>query len=417
LDEGNMDEALERTRESAQLADAKLRQDKHAGVLDQWQYAAILWRQHSREAVEESRITYDLARKYWNDQSNPDLLATRSFRAVVLADLQGNAQSALSELRAVREEQMRLFGTRAYTFVVRTNERIGLVSLMMGDPASAIASYHEALRGETEQIGGADAVEIARNRMKLGEALLAARRFNEAEKELRDAREMRKRLNQPPSPELALLLVAVLTHDGRLAEAELTLAPLLEQPPASPRDLAAFKRRLGQLRSAQGRPGEAVSILREAEKLYEKTETPDRVAEAIATLGSAQLAAGNATDALATLSRSDKVLEKVHPQGSPDHADLLIDIARAQLILGHPADAVTAAARAEEFWKQFDAQNRQAGLAQLWHARALLAQGDQYQAFETGERALAVLDKAALPVDGPLLTQIRRELRVPAHRP
>src|SRR5262249_3499407 len=160
------------------------------------------------------------------------------------------------------------------------------------------------------------AVEIARNRMKLGEALLAARRFDEAEKELREAREMRKRLNQPPSAELALLLVAVLTHDGRLAEAESTLAPLMQQPPATPRDLAAFKRRLGELRSAQGRPEEGLPILREAESLYEKTETPGRLAEALATLGAAQLASGNATDALATLSRSDMLLEKVHPQGS-----------------------------------------------------------------------------------------------------
>src|SRR5262249_37946028 len=159
-----------------------------------------------------------------------------------------------------------------------------------------------------------------------------------------------------------LLLVAVLVHDGRLADAESTLAPLMEQPPSTPRDLAAFKRRLGQLRSAQGRPQEGVAILRAAENLYEKTETPGRLAEALPTLGAAQPATGNAADALATLSRGDTVLEKVHPQGSPDHADLLIDIARAQLMLGHPADAVTAAARAEEFWNRFDAQNRQAGL-------------------------------------------------------
>jgi tetratricopeptide (TPR) repeat protein len=335
----------------------------------------------------------------------------------VLADLQGDAQSALAELRAVREEQMRLFGTRTYTFVIRTTERIGLVSLMMGDPETAIASYREALQGQREQAGGASAVEIARNRLKLGEALLAARRFDEAEQELRGAREMREHLNQPATPELTLLLAAVLTYDGRLAEAESMIAPLQRQPPVTRADLAAFKRRLGQLRSAQGRHDEAVPLLREARELYEKTETPGRVAEALATLGAAQLAAGNAADALATLSQGDMLLEKVHPHGSPDRADLLIDLARAHLMLGHASEAVATAARAEEFWNRFDAQNRQAGLAQLWHARALMAEGERQRGFETGERALAVLDKTALPVDGPLLAQARHELRGPSKRP
>jgi tetratricopeptide (TPR) repeat protein len=105
------------------------------------------------------------------------------------------------------------------------------------------------------------------------------------------------------------------------------------------------------------------------------------------------------------------LLDKLHPHGSPDHADLLIDLARAQLALGRAREAAVAAAQADEFWKQFDAQNRQAGLAALWHARALLAQGQAQQADESWKRASVVLAKAALPPDRKLLTQTGRELQ------
>jgi tetratricopeptide (TPR) repeat protein len=175
--------------------------------------------------------------------------------------------------------------------------------------------------------------------------------------------------------------------------------------------LASFKSSLGQLRSAQGRHAEAVSLLREAHDLYVKSGTPSEAAVSLATLGDAQLAAGRSAEALATLQRADMLLEKLHPHGSPDHADLLTDLTRAQLELGHPSEAVAAAKRADEFWTRFDAGNRHAGLAALWHARALLANGQSRQASQTSKRASAVLAKAALPADRTLLTQTLREFQ------
>ena len=181
------------------------------------------------------------------------------------------------------------------------------------------------------------------------------------------------------------LLAVVLMREGRLKEAEAMFAPSLAQAPTLPVDVAKFKWRLGQLRSLQGRHDEAMSLLREAQERFQKSGTPSQAAVALAALGSAQLAAGDAAAALATLQRSDTLLDKLHPNGSPDHADLLIDLARAQLALGHPREAAAAAAEAEEFWSRFDAHNRQAGLAQLWHARALLADGQGAAGFSDVE--------------------------------
>ena len=408
--QANYVDALKYVNESVRLADANLANDKHDVLLAHWTAADILWRMRAKGALEAARSTYELAHEYWGGRSTPDVLAARSFYAIVLG-VQGDAQAAVAELRAVRQEQMRLFGGISYVDVVHTNERVGLASLALGDPVAAIASYREAIQGIAAQTGGGSPSDIAKNRMMLGASLLDARRFDEAEGELRQAYAVLMPLRSPNASESMRLLAAVLTHDGRQTEAEGMLAPSLAQAPTNPVDLAKFKWRLGGLRSAQGRHVEAVSLLREAEYLFLKSGTPSQAAVALVTLGGAQLAAGSAADAIATLQRGDMLLDKLHPHGSPDHADLLVDLARAQLALGYSRDAVAAAARAEEFWSRFDAPNRQAGLAELWHARALLAEGQAQQASETWKRASAVLAKAALPADGTLLTQTRRELQ------
>jgi serine/threonine-protein kinase len=410
-EQGDIDGGLKYAMESVRLADADLGHDKHEVMLAHWQAAAILWRTRSKESLAAVRRTYELAQEYWGGRPTPDVLAARSFYAVVLG-YQGDAQTAIAELRAVREEQLRLFGSISYPDVIFTNERIALASLMLGDPLAAVAGYREVIRGVTEKAGGGSPIEIAKNQMRLGGALMDARRFDEAERELRQAHHAFESLKNPNVVVTRRLLAGVMTRDGRLEEAEAMLAPLIAQPPSSnPRDLAPFKWRLGQLRSAQARHEEAVSLLREAQALFVESGAPSEAAVALATLGAAQLAAGNASHAVATLQRADMLLDKLHPHGSPDHADLLIDLARAQLALGRAREAVVAAAQADEFWKQFDAQNRQAGLAALWHARALLAQGQAQQADESWKRASVVLAKAALPPDRKLLTQTGRELQ------
>jgi serine/threonine-protein kinase len=406
----NLEEALKFTGESVQLADAHLANDKHDVMLAHWQHANILWRMRAPGALEAARRTYELADEYWRGRSTPDLLAARSFYASVLG-AKGDVQAALAELRAVREEQARLFGGNSYIDVVITNRRIGLAHLELGDPAAAIASFLEVIRGWAAQTGGGPADTIASERMRLGAAMLDARRFDEAERELQQAYAVLAPLRQTDADQISWLLAAVLTHDGRLKEAEEMLAPSLARPPTNPLTLASFKWRLGQLRSAQGRHEEALSLLHETEELFVKSGTASKAAVALGTFGGAQLAAGNASDAVATLQRADMLLEKLHPRGSPDHADLLIDLARAQLALGRSREAVAAAAPADEFWKQFDAQNRHAGLAALWHARALLAEGQAQQADESWKRASVVLAKAAMPPDRKLLTQTGRELQ------
>ena len=409
--QSRFDEGLRYAQESVQLADANLSHDKHTVMLAHWQEASILWRMRAHGALEATRRTYELAREYWGDRPTPDVLAARSFYATVLA-AEGDAQAALTELRAVRDEQMRLFGGKAYVDVILTNGRIGHAYLALGDPLMALASYREALQGEEAQTGGGNPRFIATHRMRIGASLLAARRFGEAEGELRRAYAALTPVSHARASEAAWLLAGVLIHDGRLLEAEALLAPSVKPAPTTPITLADFKQRLGQLRSAQGRHEEAVTLLRESADLFVELRAPSQGAVALATLGSAQLAAGSGAEALVTLQRADMLLDKLHPHGSPDHADLLIDLARTQLELGRSSGAVAAAARADEFWTRFDARNRHAGLAAVWHARALRAAGQGQQGLEAWKRASAILVTNALPADRTLLAQTSREFRL-----
>jgi tetratricopeptide (TPR) repeat protein len=104
------------------------------------------------------------------------------------------------------------------------------------------------------------------------------------------------------------------------------------------------------------------------------------------------------------------MLERLHPGGSPDRADLQISLARAHLELGNVDAATTAAAEATAFWKRFDPVNRAAGLAQLWQARSLLAGRRDNEAARSLQQAAEVLATTALPRDRALLARTGHEL-------
>ena len=94
-------------------------------------------------------------------------------------------------------------------------------------------------------------------------------------------------------------------------------------------------------------------------------------AVALAALGEAQIEGGLTTDALDTLLQANSLFEKLHPNMSPDRADLLVSLARAQIAGGRAEEAVASADQAATFWRSFDPANRNTAVATLWHARAL----------------------------------------------
>jgi tetratricopeptide (TPR) repeat protein len=137
---------------------------------------------------------------------------------------------------------------------------------------------------------------------------------------------------------------------------------------------------------------------------------PSQHAAVLAAMGAVQLDGGLASEALASLRQASSMLEALHPGGSPDRADLQVNLARAHLELGNIDAAIAAAAEATTFWQRFDPVNRAAGLAHLWRARSLLAAHRDNEAARSLQQAADILATAALPRDRALLARTGREL-------
>jgi len=173
----------------------------------------------------------------------------------------------------------------------------------------------------------------------------------------------------------------------------------------------------GQLRLVRrrARPGDLRFLLRRGEDTAVATA---RQAEALplahaklcAALGAALLDAGNPAAARAELQAARALFESLQPQRSADHADVLIDLARAQLALGqaHAARALTE--EAVSFWARFDPDHRSADVARLWHARSRLPAGHPVAAADVLRPASPGRTVSARPADRALLDSARRDV-------
>jgi serine/threonine-protein kinase len=261
-------------------------------------------------------------------------------------------------------------------------------------------------------------VDVGRFHLAVGRALLNARRYDEAHARLSQARQILTARLGPENFDSRIATATTgyaLTRAGRLKEADAIFARLLSLPAGQPPDQAQTNLRLGTLRSAQGRHEEAQKVLRDALAVFSKA-TPINHAVALAALGEAQIETGLAPDAFGTLTRARELFEPLQPAMSPDRADLLVNLARAQIAIGRPEEAVASAGQAAAFWRAFDAANRNTGIALVWYARALQAAGRMPEAAEPLRQADAILRAKGLPAERSLLEQTKRH-NVPRLRP
>jgi tetratricopeptide (TPR) repeat protein len=271
----------------------------------------------------------------------------------------------------------------------------------------------EALRIADANGTGRPTYLLAPAKLDYAGVLAAARRDDAALAEWRDADAAYTSLYGADSERARLARSGVglaLTRLGRLEQAQAIFDSLRAQPFRSSREEAIFKERLALLRSAQGKHAEALQLLRDSAGFFAAAPSAWTRGLALAALGDALLAAGETQDALVTLERSRTMLLGIQRNGSPDLADISADIARAQLALGHASEALAAAQEAAAFWLRFDPKNRHTGVAQLWHARALVETGSASKASAIAKQAAEILGTSDLPPDRALLLEAQREL-------
>jgi serine/threonine-protein kinase len=406
---GQYDRAIDLDRQAVRI----LERDPAAGGKE-WlmvlyaDIAAFMDRAMRKGALEPARRSMELAADLQAEHPNPTVLAVRTNNALALAH-ERDPQAALAELREIQRVEIDVLGAD-HRQVAATLRAIGLVSLLLGDTNSAIESLQEALRISLAKSEGKPTAPLAASRLDYGIVLADARRFDQALNEWREADAAYSSLYGADSSAARLArsgIALALTRLGRLDEADALVDRTGAGPFGSAGEEAIIKGRMGLLRSAQGRHDEAIALLSGAVDFLAEAPSKWTVALAYADLGNALLAAGRVEESLGMLEKAQSHLLESQLNGSPDLADVDVDIARARIALGHPDQAVAPAREAAEFWSRFAPDHRNTGVALLWQSRALAATGNVAEAAGAMRRAAAILATAGLPVDQAAVTQMQ----------
>jgi serine/threonine-protein kinase len=419
--ERRIDESVALAAEAVHVAETSPPVDRRE-LLDAYlTLAGAMGTAHRAGRVAPARRAYELAREIYGERPTVPLLHAHSMYAYALT-LEGDPSAGVAELQALVPQQIRLLGPD-HVEVIVSYTRIGLAAMTTGDSATAVDAYRNALAAEQRKAGGAPTRAVGQRHHQLGNALLDARREAEAEAELRQAVTLLSASLPPESSDRQTAhatLALALARRGRLAEAEAEATRALARPLGATLDDAVIALRLGRVRLLQGRTGQALALLRPATEFAAHRALPLAHAKLRAALGAALLAAGDADAARAELQSARALFESLQPRRSPDHAEVLIDLARAQFALGAPeaARALPLTEEATAFWSRFDPSHRSAGVARLWHARSLLAAGRAKDAAQALRQARSALAASPLPADRELVagTQLEVDRRPVAQR-
>jgi tetratricopeptide (TPR) repeat protein len=380
--------------------------------------ANVLSVSRRKGGLEAARRAVELSREVYAERPNKLSLEARMMYASALGE-ESDLEGAVHELESVAEQQSKVLGPdhadRAYTL-----GEIAVLLLRLGDPIAGAERAQEALRIALAQNGGKPTAELGTMRAFIGMMYLNARRNEQALAQYRQAdRDVAAFYDAEHDMARGARsgIARALTRLGRLDEAEGLLTRLLARPSATPANDAFHQGRLGQLRSAQGRHDEAVALLRDVPSSLPAgvSAMQDRNrALSLMELGEVLLAAERFAEALQALQEARPLLLKSLRNGSPDLAEISIGIARAQLALRNPMAALAAASEAATFWERYDPNQREHGIALVWHARALAAAGHAPASVQLLHRARPIIGSTGLPGDRELLAQAQREVSASA---
>jgi tetratricopeptide (TPR) repeat protein len=344
----------------------------------------------------------------YGDKVTQPMLDVRMILAVAQVN-EGQVEAGLHELDALIPANVALLG-ESHPQVAVTASFVGASKLVAGDVPGAIAAFQQQLTVE-EQIGGADlAFRRGRARMNLAGAYAAARQPVQALPLLDQALQL---LKSSVGSEHPLTTRAMSMHAAQLAEAGQfdaadsefkALATVKWNEPY----LAAHQSRLAVFRGLQGRHKDAVALAQRANEITKQIGRNDLHRRSLTLLGTARLDSGDADGALQPLRDSAELFMRSQVRVSPDHAEAMVALGRAQMQLGDVNAAVLSLSVADHFWQAFDAKNRHAGLTKLYVAQAWWAQGNKRGAMEALRQADAVLANSVFAADAVLLQVVRQ---------
>jgi tetratricopeptide (TPR) repeat protein len=237
---------------------------------------------------------------------------------------------------------------------------------------------------------------------KLGSALLAARANAEASEQLEEA------VSLSVSSKAGLDILhsrgsfgLALAYLGRFDEADRQLRQAIDESGTSARARHLAMRNLGTLRRMQGRHRESLDWLDKAnvESSRQRSHRGDH-AHGLVEAGLTTLELGDVDSARALFARAEVLFADVQQQRmTPARSDLLVGMTRIHLQRRDYDAALQSAQSADRFWREFDPDNRGAGEAARWLGRCYQALGREVDAARAFSRARHVLGRSPLPSD------------------
>jgi tetratricopeptide (TPR) repeat protein len=351
-DEVQYDRAIELGWEAVRAAESQPPPiDKRAVIACYLSVAAKLHIAQRKGAIAPAQRAYALARDLYGNRPTAQLLEAQMRYANALG-LEGDTTNALQPMKEVLQRQADVFGAD-HPEVARGLMSLGQLSLKLGDPVSAIESMGESVRIWVLHSDGKPTTELAGSRINFGAALANAHRYDKALVEWREANSLYCALYGADNEAARVArsgMALALTKLGRLEEADALYAALLATPFSSATEEAFINGRLGLLRSAQGRHDEALALLQGAPDFFADAPKGRLRGLTLADSGAALVAGRRYAEALEQLGEARAILLESQHNGSPDLADIALDISRAQLALGHADEAVKATEEATAFW-------------------------------------------------------------------
>jgi tetratricopeptide (TPR) repeat protein len=259
-----------------------------------------------------------------------------------------------------------------------------------GQPDAALDSLRAGLQAAGSGDSKNSALHRAVSEQVMGDALNALGRHDEAlAAVLRSlqAYEQAAGKNSPLARSAYLTQSVALAGLGRLAEAERELrARRAELDPKQALAVARFDNQLAAVLASSDRVEEALVLALGASATLHTAAAPVAARSAL-TVATAQLAAGHARDAIATVEPVLATLQANQHTDSPLLAEARWLHGRALLVDQRPEAAEPPLRQARDAWQRLNPQGRMADRTLLEHARAMSALGHAEEA--SGVRAAA----------------------------
>jgi serine/threonine-protein kinase len=328
-------------------------------------------------------------------------------RVLYMRDVFGRALFTVGQIaRAVSEGEQALrdgldaFGPSNMTVAQFANNLAGLQRLTGAIKASiehstmAISVFDRQSERESYYYAGP--------RLTRGVTWLAARRADEALKDLSESTEVLRKIYGPSNWEtLSAQLngAMALAYLGRIDDAERQLQPVYDRSPDVTNMMWA-RYVVGVVKRLGGDYAAALRAQEEAFGLIPDDPKGDWNRERVfLEMGLDQVELGQYAEALVSFERARALYGSRPAAMHPDRADALVGMGRAHIGRGDPASAVAFLEEAAEFWRGFDADNRFGGHASLWLARGYALLGRSADAQQPLSRAEQILSRSSIPAD------------------